>query len=94
MLKKTFVLGLLPAILVALSFGLAQATTVTIATFADPSTGSGNPLFTVDLVSDTITGGWADSKTGLYLVIPYSGNNSALSEKTAVGRCSDKTGLL
>jgi len=74
MLKKTFISSLLPAILVILSCGVGQAS-MTIATFADPSTDSVNPLFTVNLVSDTITGGWADSKTGLYLVIPYSGNN-------------------
>ena len=45
----------------------------TVATFADPSATSANPLFTVDLAANTITGGWADSKTGLDLYIPGSG---------------------
>jgi hypothetical protein len=73
-MPKTFISSLLSAILVILSCGVGQAS-MTIATFADPSTDSVNPLFTVNLVSDTITGGWADSKTGLYLMIPYSGNS-------------------
>jgi hypothetical protein len=73
MLKKTFI-NLLVAFLVILSCGLAQATAVTIATFADPSKNAGKPLFTVDIVNDLITGGWADTKTGLSLQIPYSGN--------------------
>jgi hypothetical protein len=76
MLKKTFILSLLPAILVALSCGLAQATTFTVATFGDPSLISTNPLFTVDfgLTQMKLTGGWSDDKTGLTLEIPYSGN--------------------
>lgn len=45
----------------------------TIATFADPSPGSSSPLFTADF-SDNLTGGWDDSKTGLTLQIPFSGN--------------------
>jgi hypothetical protein len=48
--------------------------TMTIATFDDPSANSGNPLFTVDLQNNLITGGWGDDKTGLTLDIPYSGN--------------------
>jgi hypothetical protein len=73
MLKKTFI-NLLVVFLVILSCGLAQAATVTIATFADPSKNAGKPLFTVDIVNDLITGGWADANTGLSLEIPYSGN--------------------
>ncbi|MFH0868913.1 MAG: PEP-CTERM sorting domain-containing protein [archaeon] len=47
-----------------------------IATFADPVQITPIiPLFTVNLSTDTITGGWADGKMGLYLQIPYSGNN-------------------
>jgi hypothetical protein len=74
MLKRTFILSLLPVFFVILSCGLVQATAVTIATFADPSMDADNPLFTVDLVNNLITGGWADTKMGLSLVIPYSGN--------------------
>jgi hypothetical protein len=86
MLKKTFILGLLPAILVILSCGLAQAaiqlscglaqaTTFTVATFGDPSLISTNPLFTVDFRHKQmkLTGGWPDSQIGLTLEIPYSG---------------------
>ena len=75
MLKKTFISRPLIAFLIALSGALAQASTVTIATFADPSMDSANPLFTVDIVAnDEITGGWDDTETGLSLEIPYSGN--------------------
>jgi hypothetical protein len=49
----------------------AMATT-TVATFSDPSTGSGDSMFTLDLTADTLTGGWADSKTGLNLFFPTS----------------------
>ena len=70
MLKKTFIWSLL----VALSCGLAQASTVTIATFADPANDSSTPLFTVDLNNNLITGGWLDSQTNLTLEVIYSGN--------------------
>jgi hypothetical protein len=76
MLKRTFISSLLPALLVILSCSLAQATAVTIATFADPSMNANKPLFTVDIVNDLITGGWADTNTGLSLKIPYSGNTT------------------
>ena len=46
---------------------------MTIATFADPSANSNNPLFTVDFQNNLITGGWGDNKTGLTLQIPYNG---------------------
>ncbi|MDD5063787.1 MAG: PEP-CTERM sorting domain-containing protein [Phycisphaerae bacterium] len=45
---------------------------LTIATFADPSRNSNNPLFTVDFTQMKFTGGWDDEKTGLTLEIPYS----------------------
>ncbi|MDD5063797.1 MAG: PEP-CTERM sorting domain-containing protein [Phycisphaerae bacterium] len=73
MLKETFK-NLLVAFIVLLLCGSAQAVVVTIATFADPAVNKNTPLFTVDLVNDLITGGWDDSKTGLTLQIPYSGN--------------------
>ena len=51
-----------------------KADSVTIATFADPSKNSSNPLFTVDFLNHSLTGGWADANTGLTLEIPYNGN--------------------
>ena len=51
--------------------------TLTVATFADPSKNSDDPLFTVDFTSMTLDGGWSDAKTGLTLQIPYSGSNFA-----------------
>ncbi|PKL43332.1 MAG: hypothetical protein CVV39_08615 [Planctomycetes bacterium HGW-Planctomycetes-1] len=46
----------------------------TVATFADPSNNSSDPLFTVDFTSLTLTGGWSDAKTDLTLQVPHSGN--------------------
>lgn len=46
----------------------------TLATFADPSNDSDNPLFSVDFLSGFLTGGWDDTKTGLTLEIPYYGH--------------------
>jgi hypothetical protein len=63
-------------ILLALSVGFISANakaTMTIATFADPSGNSGNPLFTVNFLGGTLNGGWADGKTGLTLEIPCTG---------------------
>ena len=65
-------------ILLALFIGFVSVNakaTVTIATFADPSANSADPLFTVDFQNNLITGGWGDAKTGLTLQIPYSGHN-------------------
>jgi len=72
-MKKTFILGLLPAILVVLSCGSAQAGSATVATFADPSGSADDPLFTVNWTNDTVNGGWADSKSGLDLQISLTG---------------------
>ncbi|MHB0946250.1 MAG: SUMF1/EgtB/PvdO family nonheme iron enzyme, partial [Sedimentisphaerales bacterium] len=47
---------------------------ITIATFADPSWDSNNPLFTVAFIHNSLTGGWSDDKVGLTLQIPYNGN--------------------
>jgi len=53
----------------------AKADSFTILTFADPlQITQVTPLFTVNLLTDTITGGWADTKTGLFLKVSYSGN--------------------
>ena len=63
-------------ILLALSVGFISVNakaSMTIATFADPSRNSSNPLFTVDFTGMTFTGGWADTQTGLTLQIPYTG---------------------
>jgi hypothetical protein len=62
-------------ILLALSVGFISVdakATMTIATFADPSRNSTNPLFTVNFLGGTLTGGWAYGNHGLTLRIPYS----------------------
>lgn len=66
MMKKFGVL--VAALLIAAS---AQAD-FTVATFANPSTGSWAPLFNVDWAADTVTGGWADGLGGLSLEFTYS----------------------
>ncbi|MFA5251981.1 MAG: PEP-CTERM sorting domain-containing protein [Phycisphaerae bacterium] len=73
MIKKAFT-SLLVMVIVALSCSSAQATVVTIATFADPAVNKNTQLFTVNLGTDLITGGWGDAQTGLTLQIPYSVN--------------------
>lgn len=63
-------------LLAFLSVGFISAdakASLTIATFADPSKNSSNPLFKVDFINMKLFGGWADAKTGLTLEIPYSG---------------------
>jgi hypothetical protein len=59
----------------------------TVATFADPSNDSINPLFEVDFTGMTLNGGWPDAKPGLFLDIPYSGNTftDAWFQMTEVG---------
>lgn len=93
-LKKTFIWSLLVALPIALSGGLAQGSTVTIATFADPSMDASNPLFTIDLVNDHIMGGWADSQTNLTLEVIYSGNTfvDAFFTMTTITYAGDITG--
>jgi hypothetical protein len=49
---------------------------LTIATFADPSEDSNNPLFTVDFINKKLTGGWPDTKTGLTLEIGQTFENA------------------
>ncbi len=59
-------------ILLALAVGFISVNakaSITIATFADPSKSSVNPLFTVDFTQMELTGGWSDDKTGLTLAI-------------------------
>jgi hypothetical protein len=51
----------------------AQAESVTIATFSDPTFQGTMPSFTVDLSQDLITGGWDDSEDNLTLNLPFSG---------------------
>ncbi|MHC4719724.1 MAG: hypothetical protein ACYSYT_04520 [Planctomycetota bacterium] len=52
----------------------AHAATKTIATFGDPAVDGTTPLFEINLTSNTITGGWDDSQTGLDLDVVYSGH--------------------
>ena len=61
------------AMVLAAGVGQAQAATVTIATFSDPSPGSGTPVFTATNTGGDITlnGGWTG--TGLNLQLPADG---------------------
>ena len=72
-MKKRYLIILLALIVGFISVN-AKAT-ITIATFADPSANSSNPLFKVDFAQQQkLTGGWGDDKTGLTLEIPYNGH--------------------
>ncbi len=57
------------ALLAVVLLAAAAAQASTIATFADPAADGSTPLFSIDLVADTITGGWTDAQTGLNLEI-------------------------
>jgi hypothetical protein len=46
----------------------------TIATFSDPALSATTPLFTVNDVTKTVSGGWLDSQTGLDLQVVLTGN--------------------
>jgi hypothetical protein len=74
-MKKHYpVLILLTLLLIGFSFVDAKAS-FTVATFADPSNSSINPLFTVDFTALTLNGGWSDAKPGLTLQFPFNGHN-------------------
>jgi hypothetical protein len=91
MLKRVFV-SLLVAVIVILSCGLTQAAAVTITTFADPTVDGSTPLFTVDLGSNFISGGWLDSQTGLDLVIFGNHFNNAFFKMDPVSYTGGLTG--
>jgi len=63
----------------------------TIATFCDPAADGDTPLFTIDLVGDTISGGWQD---GLILDVAFSGNiyENVLLSMTDVSYSGDING--
>ena len=64
--KRAAAKGTLVCTIVLMMLSFAQAQTV--ATFADPTMGSGGPaMFTMNYAADNITGGWTDSQTGLTL---------------------------
>ncbi len=74
-MKKKFVsIVLLMCFFVGFACIDAKAT-LTIATFADPSNSSVNPLFTVDFLDGSLNGGWAYGNAGLLLMIPYNGHS-------------------
>jgi len=67
------ILGVVAALAAVLILPVATVqATLTVATFADPSNDASNPLFTVNWTNKTVDGGWADSKTNLYLQIPIA----------------------
>ena len=74
-MKKHFLIFIF---LMFLSVGFISANakaSLTIATFADPSESSNNPLFTVDFIQYETQRRVAYTKTGLTLEIPYSGHD-------------------
>ncbi|MGD0785305.1 MAG: PEP-CTERM sorting domain-containing protein [Sedimentisphaerales bacterium] len=73
MKKHRSILILLTLLFVGFLFIDAKASS-TIATFADPSISSSNPLFTVDFTALTLNGRWSDDQTGLTLQVPYNGH--------------------
>ena len=75
-MKKRSLISILLALFVGFISGNAEAT-FTVATFADPSGNSDNPLFTVNFSDGTLNGEWANGNTGLTLEIPYSGYTAA-----------------
>jgi hypothetical protein len=68
MMKKIGMLAFVAALLVSPVMG-----SFTVATFANPSVGSFDPLFFVDWTANTVNGGWADGKGGLTLEFPFAG---------------------
>ena len=76
-MKKNFIsIVLVICLFVGFSSTEAKAT-FTVATFADPSNNNSNPLFEANFTEMTLNGGWSDTKTGLLLNIPCSGNTYA-----------------
>lgn len=62
------------AVLAIVSIFVSNLYGETIATFADPALNSSTPLFSVNNVTKTITGGWNDTQTGLDIQLVYTGN--------------------
>jgi hypothetical protein len=77
MMKKYYLIIILLMLLFVGFVSVDVKADFTVATFADPSGNSNNPLFTVDFTSLTLDGNWPDTKTGLTLQIPYNGHNFA-----------------
>lgn len=80
---------------------VAQAGTVTVATFENPSFGSFDPLFEIIETGTnvgTISGGWGDDQTGLDLNIKYTGTpviyEDAWFEMEAVAYAGDYVGWM
>ena len=67
---KTYFLIILA---VALMF-VGNAYSGTVATFSDPALNASTPLFNVNSITKTVTGGWDDTKTGLNLQVVRTGN--------------------
>jgi hypothetical protein len=80
---------------VALMF-VGSAYSGTIATFADPALNASTPLFTVNGIANTVTGGWGDDKTGLNLQVVWTGNtfNDAFFTMTPLTITSKPLGTL
>jgi hypothetical protein len=73
-MKKYSLISVLLMLLAVGFISVDAKASFTVATFADPSPNSSNPLFTVDYTALTLAGGWSDSKTGLTLQFPANGH--------------------
>lgn len=73
--KLTTIITIITIALIASS---AQAT-ITIATFADPTTDVSTPLFTVDFNANLITGGWMASNLNLEVLSSTAFNNAVFT---------------
>ncbi len=65
-------------IIITLIASSTQAT-ITIATFADPTTDASTPLFTVDFNANLITGGWMSSNLNLEVLSSTIYNNAVFT---------------
>jgi hypothetical protein len=61
-------------VVVATLMLVGNAYSGTVATFADPALNASTPLFNINGVANTVTGGWGDDQTGLNLQVVWTGN--------------------
>ena len=93
-MKSSKVIWLAAICIILTHTAWARAGTMTIATFDDPAVDSSTPLFEINLTSNTITGGWDDSQTGLDLDVVCSSHifNDAFFTMTPLSYTGDISG--
>ena len=69
--RLVFLFGLLAMFVAAGTF----CNGTMIAEFADPTPAGSSPFFSMDYTSQTRSGGWDDSQTGLILEVVFNGNS-------------------